>query len=105
VINPILPALGPLAIRVAEKRLVARLRAAKATVEARAIRLDDLGWVQRRRLQRLAKANAARETTDGRWYLDEPDYAELVAWRRRMALVAIVAAVLAGLTVYLLPIS
>lgn len=104
-INPLLPAMGPVAVRIVEKRLVAKLRAANATVEGRAIRLDDLHWLQRRRLQRLARANAVHETPDGRWYLDEPFYTELVAWRRRMALVAIVAAVLAGIAVYLLPTS
>jgi hypothetical protein len=102
---PWAPALVPAMVKVAEKRLVGKLRAARATIEGRAIRLDDLPWVQQRRLQRLRRAGAAHETADGRWYLDEPIYAELVAWRRRMAFVTILAAILAGLVVYFLPIS
>jgi hypothetical protein len=102
---PVLPPLGPIAAKVAEKRLVARLREAKATVEQRAIPLDDLRWIQQRRLKRLARAGAVHEAGKGRWYLDEPVYAELVAWRRRMAAIAVVAAILAGLVVYFLPTS
>lgn len=100
---PGLPMAGPLVVKIAEKRVVARLRAAKATVPQRAIALDDLHWMPQRRLQRLARAGAVHETDGGRWYLDEPVYAELVAWRRRMAAITIVAAILAGLAVYFLP--
>lgn len=97
------PAFVPILVKVAERRLIEKLRAAKATIEGRAVRLDDLSWVQQRRLQRLQRANAVHETADGRWYLDEPIYAELVAWRRRMALVTILAAILAGLAAWFLP--
>jgi hypothetical protein len=98
-----LPMMGPIAVKIAEKRLVARLREAKATVAQRAIPLDDLRWIQQRRLKRLARAGAVHEAGEGRWYLDEPVYAEFVAWRRRMAAIAVVAAILAGLVVYFLP--
>lgn len=100
---PSLPAFVPIVAAAAERRLVARLRAAKATVPERAIRLDDLGWIQARRLQRLARRGAVHEAGEGRWHLDEPVYAELVFYRRRMAAIAIVAAILAALTVYFLP--
>jgi hypothetical protein len=94
---------GPLAAKIAERRLVARFRTAHATVAARAIALDDLRWIQKRRLERLARAGAVHEAGEGRWYLDEPVYAELVAWRRRMVAVTIVAAILAALAAYFLP--
>ena len=87
----------------AEKRLVARLRKANATVSGRAIALDDLPRPQRLRLQRLERSGAVQETPDGRWYLVEPIYEGVRAWRRRMALVTIVAAILAGLAVFFLP--
>ncbi len=100
---PGLPLAGPVAARIAEKRVIARLRAAKATIPQRAVPLDDLRWIQKRRLQRLVRRGAVHDAGEGRWYLDEPVYAELVAWRRRMAAITVVAAILAGLAVYFLP--
>ena len=88
---------------VGEKKLVRRLRAANATVSGRAIALDDLRALQRLTLARLARAGAVQQTADGRWYLVEPLYDDLRAWRRRMAVVTIIAAMLAGLVVFLLP--
>lgn len=90
------------AIMAAERRLVARLRASHATVPERAIVMDGLRGIESRRLSRLARAGAAHEVGEGRWYLDEPVYAELVAYRRRLAGIAIVAAVLAAVAVYFL---
>jgi hypothetical protein len=88
---------------VAEKKVVARLRAANATVSGRAIALDNLRAVQRIRLQRLAHSGAVQQTPDGRWYLVEPIYEGIRARRRRMAVVTILAAILAGLVVFVLP--
>jgi hypothetical protein len=92
-------------LAVAEKKVVARLRAANATVSGRAIALDDLRSVQQNRLERLARSGAAQQTSDGRWYLVEPIYAEVIARRRRMVVVTILAALLAGLAVWLLPLG
>jgi hypothetical protein len=100
---PVLPPVVPMAMLVAERRLVARFRAAHATVPERAIALTDLRGMQGRRLQRLARSGAAHETKQGHWYLDEAVYSTLIEHRRRMAAIVIVAAILAGLAVYFLP--
>jgi hypothetical protein len=97
------PPVVPMALIAAERRLVARLREARATVPERALALSDLRHMQARRLQRLARAGAVHETAPGTWYLDEPVYAEFVGHRRRMAAIAVVAAILAGVVVYFLP--
>jgi hypothetical protein len=55
------------------------------------------------RLARLVRVGAVHEIGQGRWYLDEPVYAEHVARRRRMAAIAIAAAVLAAFVVFVLP--
>jgi hypothetical protein len=98
---PVAP-LGPLVVVAIERRLVDRLRAEHATVPERAVRLDDLKWMQSRRLAQLARVGAVHEASAGRWYLDEPVYAEYIAHRRRMIVIAVAAALLAAVAVSLL---
>lgn len=97
------PPIAHVAVIAAERRLVSRLRAAHATVPERAIAMAGLRGIESRRLSRLARAGAVHEIGEGGWYLDEPVYAEFVAYRRRLAAIAVVAAVLATVAVYFLP--
>jgi hypothetical protein len=90
-----------LGLLAAERRLVARLREAHATVPERAVAMNDLRRVESGRLARLARAGAVHEVGPGRWYLDEPVYAEYRDYRRRIAAITLIAALLAGVAVYL----
>jgi hypothetical protein len=85
-----------------ERQLVTRLPREHAMVPERAIRFDNLRWVQSRRLARLAHVGAVHATAGGRWYLDEPVYAEFVAHRRRVVLIVAAAAVLTAIGVSIL---
>jgi hypothetical protein len=96
------PPIAHFAVAAAERRVVARLRAARATAPERAIALDGLRRMESRRLAGLAGRGAVREVGTGRWYLDEPVFAEFVSFRRRLALMAVVAGALAALVVYYL---
>src|SRR5215217_769460 len=89
---------------IAEHRLIRKLRNAGATSAAGASSLEDLRWLEQRRLERLRSRAIVREPQPGRFYLDEAAYAELRAHRLRLllglaALIAAVYAVLALLRV------
>jgi DNA-binding IclR family transcriptional regulator len=100
---PTVPPVAPIALLAAERKLVARFRTAHATVPERAIDLSDLKGMAHRRLQRLARSGVVHETKQGHWYLNEAVYSTLNEHRRRMAAIVIVAAILAGIAVYFLP--
>lgn len=99
--NPPTP-IWPTPIVAIERRIVARLRGAHATVATRAIALDGLNRLEAWRLGQLAASGAVHESGVDRWHLDEPVYAERLARRRRMLVITVVAAALAAVTVSLL---
>lgn len=91
---PVVPPAIVLVVLAAERRLIARLRQARATVPERAVRLETQR-LSRRRLAHLVRVGAVREIADGRHYLDEAVYTLYCGHRRRMVIIAVVAAVLA----------
>lgn len=91
-----------IAVIASERSLIEQLRQQRATVPERAIPLDDLRWMQARRHAALARVGAIEVTPGGRWYLNEPIYSEYVSRRRRMVVIAAIAALLAALTVSVL---
>ena len=97
---PALAILVAVALRRAERRLVARLRAAGATSAERAIALEPLRAVSAFRLRRMARRGAVRRAAAGHYYLDEPGYAAYRQARRRRAMAVIGAALAAALAVY-----
>lgn len=101
-IAPPLPPIVPILAKAAERRIVARLRGAHATVEERAVSIDGTSWMESRRLAHLVRVGAVQRTAAERYYLSEPVYEEYVSRRRRLAIIAIAAAVLAAAAVALL---
>jgi hypothetical protein len=72
----------------ARRELVQRFEAADATVEERAIRLDDLPERQKSRLRRLVENHIVHEAQPGTYWLDRHRYALEIEHRRRLAFLA-----------------
>ena len=67
----------------AEERVVDRMRVENATAPDRAISLEDLRPLERRRRDRLVRAGIAHEV-NGKYWLDERVYAEWARARRKL---------------------
>src|SRR5258706_15438970 len=59
------------AIKRTDRKLLARLRDARATTPDRALSLEELSGLAARRLRRLTDGGAVMATPDGRYFLDE----------------------------------
>lgn len=81
---------------IAERRVVRRLLHSRATSPASAMRLDDLRWLQRKRLTHLLGNGVVREARPEAYYLDESAYAVYRGKRQRVVIAAVVLAVLAA---------
>ena len=84
---------------IAERRLVRRLRSAGATSSNAAHELQDLRWMDERRLHGLQRAGAIHEAAPHRYYLDEPAYLAM-RWKRRRRILAIVGIVLTAYALF-----
>jgi hypothetical protein len=87
---------------IAERRVLRRLLHSRATSPASAMRLDDLRWLQRRRLIHLMANGVVREARPEAYYLDESAYAVYRGKRQRVVIVAMVLALLAAASALLM---
>ena len=87
---------------IAERRVIMRLMRANAMSVEHSQPLDDLNWMQARRLQRLLNAGVVRQSQPGRYYLDAPSLADrLTSRRQRLAvLLFIVLAAMGAITYF-----
>ncbi len=81
------------AVAAAERRLLHRLHELGATSVERAQTLGDLSGLEKRRLGRLVRAGAIRETEPGRYFVDAAGLEAYVNTRRIRGAVFIVIAV------------
>lgn len=81
---------------IAERRLIDRLLRARAFTPDTAQPLEDLRWVEGRRLQRLIAKHVILEPQPGRYYLDGPALAD------RFASLRLVKAVMLILVIFVL---
>ena len=58
----------------AERRVVNRLRRARATSQARAVALPELRMLEERRLERLKEVGVICDAGEGRYWVDEAKY-------------------------------
>ena len=58
----------------AERRVVNRLRRARATSQARAVALPELRLLEERRLERLKEVGVICDAGEGRYWVDEAKY-------------------------------
>ena len=76
---------------IAERRVILRLMRAGAVSGETARPLDNLRWMQARRLKRLVDAGVVQEARPGRYYLNVPALADhMTARRQRAALLLVV---------------
>jgi hypothetical protein len=80
---------------VARRRVVRRLEQAGAVSLEAAGPLDDLNRIESGRLARLLEEGAVHETQPGRYWLDRERYADYVRHRRRLAILALLAVLVA----------
>lgn len=81
-----------------ERDIVNTYRGAGATNPERAMRPEDLGVHRRLVFDRLVRRAVLRESSDGRYYLDEPSWEAIAYVRRRLAIVIIMIVVGALIT-------
>ncbi|HEY2907031.1 MAG TPA: hypothetical protein VGJ29_14105 [Vicinamibacterales bacterium] len=79
---------------IAERRLIHRLMAANAVSPAAGVVLDNLHWVEQRRLSRLVALDVIRKENGGRYYLSAPALADRMRSRRLRLVVAMMIVVL-----------
>ncbi len=79
---------------IAERRLVDRLLRANAISPAAGITLDNLRWVEARRLTKLVALGVIREEDGGRYYLFAPALADRMRSRHRRLAAALLIVVL-----------
>ncbi len=84
-----------------EKDLVEHFRRARATNPQAAQSSDALGVEENFIWRRLVSSAVIRPGNAGTYYLDEPSWEAMGRRRRRLAIVALVAAVALGLLLYL----
>ena len=84
----------------AERRVVNRLRRARATSQARAVALPELRVLEERRLERLKEAGVICDAGEGRYWVDEAKYETYRDDRRTVVWVAL--AFVAGLLLAIL---
>ncbi|MBZ5557779.1 MAG: hypothetical protein LAO77_10950 [Acidobacteriia bacterium] len=80
---------------IAERRLIQRLLKADAVRSDSAQPLENLRWVQQRRLERLIGLGVIREASAGRYYLYPPALADRMAARRVRVVMALLAVITA----------
>lgn len=83
-----------------EKEIVRAFRSAGATTAAKSASTSELGVHERMPFRILRWREVIRETTPGRYYLDEAAWARMSKRRKQMLVVAIAFVVLAGAMVY-----
>ena len=84
---------------IAERRLIERLLMADAVGAGTAQPLENLRWIEARRLRRLIALGVVREAAAGRYYLYAPALAQRMASRRLRLLIALLAVVAAFVTI------
>ena len=77
-----------------ERRIVEAFRRAGATLPQKALTLDAAGVAEDGAVRWLRKHAVLREASPGTFYVDEPSWRSLRAFRRRLAIV--MAAILIG---------
>jgi hypothetical protein len=87
-----MPGVPPGAI--AERRIIDRLLRANAISPSAGIVLENLRWVEARRLGKLVALGVIREEDGGRYYLFAPALAERMRSRRRRIVAALLVVVL-----------
>ena len=84
---------------IAERRLIERLLKADAVGAGTSQPLENLRWIEDRRLRRLIALGVVREAAAGRYYLYAPALAKRMASRRLRLLIAMLAVVAAFMAV------
>jgi hypothetical protein len=78
----------------AERRLIDRLLRANAMSPAAGVVVDNLRWVEQRRLAKLVMLGVIREEDGGRYYLFAPALADRLRSRRMRLVIAMMIVVL-----------